>query len=114
LDIWDDLQHAKVLLNRLNDIVEHEPEQEANGSRLTPVRTIEGRVELKDVGFRYSLTSAPVLEGITLSVEPGTMVAIVGRSGSGKTTLVRCLSGLIEPTSGLIRYDGLDMRSLRY
>jgi ATP-binding cassette subfamily B protein len=114
LDIWDDLQYGKVLLNRLNDIVEHEPEQGHDAASLTPVRTIEGRIELQNVGFRYSPLSAPVLDGITLSVEPGTMVAIVGRSGSGKTTLVRCLSGLLEPTSGMIRYDHVDMRTLRY
>jgi ATP-binding cassette subfamily B protein len=114
LDIWDDLQYNKVLLNRLNDIVEHEPEQGHDASSLTPVRTIEGRVDLKNVGFRYSALSTPVLDGITLSVEPGTMVAIVGRSGSGKTTLVRCLSGLLEPTSGMISYDHVDMRTLRY
>ena len=114
LDIWDDLQYSKVLLNRLNDIVEHEPEQGNDRSALTPVRTIAGRVELKNVGFRYSPVSPPVLEGITLTVEPGTMVAIVGRSGSGKTTLVRCLSGLLEPTSGMISYDHVDMRTLYY
>ncbi len=114
LDIWDDLQYGKVLLNRLNDIVEHEPEQGVDGSALTPVETIQGRVELKNVGFRYSPFSPSVLDGITLSVEPGTMVAIVGRSGSGKTTLVRCLSGLLEPTSGMISYDHVDMRTLRY
>jgi ATP-binding cassette subfamily B protein len=78
------------------------------------VQTIEGRVELNNVGFRYSPFSPPVLEGITFSAEPGTMVAIVGRSGSGKTTLVRCLSGLLEPTTGVIKYDRVDMRTLRY
>ena len=55
-----------------------------------------------------------MLEGITLEVEPGTTVAIVGRSGSGKTTLVKCLSGLLEPTSGAILYDGVDLRELEY
>jgi ATP-binding cassette subfamily B protein len=114
LDIWDDLQYGKVLLNRLNDIVEHEPEQGADRAALAPVQTIEGRVELNNVGFRYSPFSPPVLEGITFSAEPGTMVAIVGRSGSGKTTLVRCLSGLLEPTTGVIKYDRVDMRTLRY
>jgi ABC-type multidrug transport system fused ATPase/permease subunit len=44
-----------------------------------------------------------VLDGITLAVEPGTTVALVGRSGSGKTTLVRVLAGLLEATDGTIR-----------
>jgi ATP-binding cassette subfamily B protein len=114
LAIWDELQYGSVLLNRLNDIVEQEPEQGADRSRLAPVRSIEGRIELKDLGFRYTPISPPVLDGITLTVEPGTTVAIVGRSGSGKTTLVRCLAGLLEPTEGAILFDGVDMRTLSY
>jgi ATP-binding cassette subfamily B protein len=42
------------------------------------------------------------------------MVAIVGRSGSGKTTLIKCLAGLLEPTEGTIRYDGVDLKTLNY
>jgi ATP-binding cassette subfamily B protein len=114
LAIWDELQYGSVLLNRLNDIVEQEPEQGADHSALLPVRSIEGRIELQDLGFRYTPISPPVLDGITLTVEPGTTVAIVGRSGSGKTTLVRCLAGLVEPTEGRIRFDGVDMRALSY
>jgi ATP-binding cassette subfamily B protein len=114
LAIWDELQYGSVLLNRLNDIVEQEPEQGADHSALLPVRSIEGRIELQDLGFRYTPISPPVLDGITLTVEPGTTVAIVGRSGSGKTTLVRCLAGLLEPTDGRILFDGVDMRALSY
>jgi ATP-binding cassette subfamily B protein len=103
-----------VLLNRLNDIVAEEPEQGADRSHLAAVPTREGRIRLDNVGFRYTPISPPILDGISLDIEPGKMVAIVGRSGSGKTTLVRCLAGLIEPTEGTIHYDGVDMRTLDY
>jgi ATP-binding cassette subfamily B protein len=112
LSIWDELQYGQVLLNRLNDIVDQEPEQ--GGLEVEAVPTLEGRVELEDLSFRYSPISPPILDGISLAIEPGTTVAIVGRSGSGKTTLVRCLSGLLEPTGGTINFDGVDMRRLSY
>ncbi len=114
LSTWDQLQFSSVLLNRLNDIVVEEPEQGADHSGLTPVRSLEGHIRLENLGFRYTPISPPILEGITLDVEPGTMVAIVGRSGGGKTTLVRCLAGLLEPTEGTIFFDGVDMRTLDY
>jgi HlyB family type I secretion system ABC transporter len=114
LAIWDQLQYSSVLLNRLNDIVTEEPEQGADRSRLTPVPSLEGRIRLENIGFRYTPISPPIIEGITLEVEPGTIVAIVGRSGSGKTTLVRCLAGLLEPTEGTVYFDGVDMRTLDY
>ena len=114
LSTWDQLQFSSVLLNRLTDIVGEEPEQGADRSRLSPVPSVEGRVRLENVGFRYTPISPPILEGVTLEVEPGTTVAIVGRSGSGKTTLARCLAGLLEPTEGTIRFDDVDMRTLDY
>jgi len=104
-----------VLLDRLNDIFEYEPEQGRDRSRLLPVRTLEGRVEFRNVGFRYGgAESPPILEGITMEVPPGKNVAIVGRSGCGKTTLVKCLAGLLEPTEGTILFDGIDMKALNY
>ena len=81
--IWDDFQYGTVLLNRLNDIVEHEPEQ--GSDRCAAARRCgrsRGGSSSSNVGFRYTPISPPILEGITLDVEPGTMVAIVGRSGS--------------------------------
>ena len=113
--LWDESQRASVLLNRLNDIVEQEPEQGDDHSRLRAVKTLAGKIQLRNLGFDYGgAVSVPVLEGITLEVEPGTTVAIVGRSGSGKTTLVKCLSGLLEPAAGAILYDGVDLRELEY
>jgi HlyB family type I secretion system ABC transporter len=113
--LWDQLQYSNVLLNRLNDILDQEPEQGADHSHLTPVPTLEGRVSLHRVGFHYSgPVEVPILTDLTLEVEPGTTIAIVGRSGSGKTTLVKCLAGLLEPTAGTILYDGVDLRTLEY
>jgi len=115
LSLWDHMQLASVLLDRLNDVFQQEPEQGRDRSRLTPVRSLEGRISLRGVGFRYGGPESPaILEGITLDVPPGKMVAIVGRSGSGKTTLVKCLAGLLEPTEGTIGYDGVDLKTLNY
>ena len=115
LGLWDNAQHSSVLLDRLNDVLEQEPEQGADRSRLLPVKTLEGRVHFQGAGFRYGGPESPqILEGITLEVPPGKMVAVVGRSGSGKTTLVKCLAGLLVPTEGTILYDGIDLKTLNY
>jgi ATP-binding cassette subfamily B protein len=115
LAVWDQLQYSSILLGRLNDILEHEPEQGDDHSALRPVPTLEGAIAFHGMGFHYAgPVPVPILQDITLEVAPGTSVAIVGRSGSGKTTLIKCLAGLFEPTSGSITYDGVDLRSLDY
>jgi ATP-binding cassette subfamily B protein len=115
LSTWDNLQVAKVRLRRLDDVLQQEPEQGADHSRLVPVRTLEGRISFKHVGFRYGGPESPrILDDITFDVIPNTRVAIVGRSGSGKTTLIKCFAGMLEPTEGTIFYDGLDLRTLNY
>ncbi len=115
LHVWDNLQHANVLLNRLEDILHEVPEQGSDRSRLMPVKSLEGRISFRQMGFRYGgPESQPILENVTVDIAPNTMVAIVGRSGSGKTTLIKCLSGLLEPTEGTILYDGIDLKTLNY
>ncbi len=113
--LWDSLQRATVLLNRLDDVLEQEPEQGHDRSRLRPVRSLSGHVTFRNLGFRYGGPEAPpILQGITLDVPPGKVIAIVGRSGSGKSTLAKCLAGLLEPTEGAILFDGLDLKTLNY
>ena len=115
LTMWDNWQLAAVMLTRMNDIFESEPEQGHDHSHLQPVRTLEGRVKFENLSFQYGgADSAKILEGISLDVQAGKCVAIVGRSGSGKTTLVRCLAGLQEPTEGSITFDGVDQKKLSY
>src|SRR5262249_17340682 len=115
LQTWDAWQQAQLLLNRLNDVFEPEPEQGFDRSALRSVRSLEGRVTFQNMSFRFGgPDSPPILENISLDVPSGKMVAIVGRSGSGKTTLIKCLAGLLEPSEGTIRYDGVDLKTLNY
>jgi len=115
LGVWDNLQNAVVLLNRLNDIFENEPEQGHDRSRLVPVGSLEGRIELRGVSFKYGGPESPdILKNITLDLAPGRMVALVGRSGCGKTTLIKLIAGLFEPTEGSIFFDNVDLKTLNY
>jgi subfamily B ATP-binding cassette protein MsbA len=71
--------------------------------------SIRGRIEFQRVCFRYPDTARPTLEDIDLTLESGTVTALVGRSGSGKTTLARLLPRFFHPTSGAIMLDGVDL-----
>jgi len=114
LGIWDDVQVSSVLLNRIADVLEHEPEQGEDHGRLLPVPTLEGRVQLVDLTYQPANCDEPVLAHLNLDVAPGTTVAIVGRSGSGKSTLLRLLAGLIEPTGGRVLFDRVESTLLSY
>ncbi len=115
LGVWDAMQLAAVLMNRLNDIFEQEPEQGHDRSRLVPVHSLEGRVELRGVSFKYGGPESPdILKNITLDLAPARMVALVGRSGCGKTTLIKLIAGLLEPTEGTILFDNVDLKTLNY
>lgn len=115
LGLWDRWQMASVLLARLGDVFDQEPEQGTDHTQLRPVPSMEGAIQLRDVGFHYATSpSAPILSEITLDVPAGTTVALVGRSGSGKSTLAKCLAGLLEITEGSIAYDGVDLRELHW
>ncbi|MEU5305440.1 ABC transporter ATP-binding protein [Streptomyces noursei] len=76
----------------------------------TPARA-EGRVEFTDVSFRYS-PDTPLIENLSLTVEPGSTVAIVGPTGAGKTTLGNLLMRFYEPDSGRILLDGTDTATM--
>jgi len=115
LGVWDAMQLAAVLLNRLNDIFEQEPEQGHDRSRLVPVHSLEGRVELRGVSFKYGGPESPdILKNITLDLAPARMVALVGRSGCGKTKLIKLIAGLLEQTEGTILFDNVDLKTLNY
>lgn len=73
---------------------------------------LTGKVEVRQVTFRYTPEAPKVLNGLSFTVEPGEFVAVVGSSGCGKSTLVRLLLGFESPTVGEILYDDRDFRNL--
>ncbi|MDX5379559.1 MAG: lipid A export permease/ATP-binding protein MsbA [Halomonas sp.] len=85
---------------------------EPDEGTLEPER-LHGRVELQDVHFRYGEDQPEVLKGIDIAIEPGEMVAIVGRSGSGKSTLAGLLPRFYRPTSGRVLIDEVPIDEYR-
>jgi len=71
-----------------------------------------GGVEVDNVTFTYPGASSPTLVDLSLRIEPGEIVALVGRNGAGKTTLVHLLARFYDPQRGSIRIDGIDLREL--
>ena len=65
-------------------------------------------IEIRNLQFRYGEDQPLALDGIDLDIPPGQWLALIGPNGSGKSTLARCLNGLLLPTGGSVRVDGLD------
>lgn len=74
---------------------------------------IVGRIEVKNLSYRYSEHESFIFKNINFVIEAGEAVAITGPSGCGKTTLLKCLMGLIEPTEGEILIDGNPLKTLK-
>ena len=72
---------------------------------------VQNEIQLKDVSYRYPGSTKDILKNITISIPKGETVAIVGESGSGKSTLVDLLPRFIDPSSGAILFDGVDIRN---
>jgi ATP-binding cassette subfamily B protein len=100
-----------VLLERAKPILEAIPEDD-DPNRLDP-GLLRGAVELEALRFRYTDAGPWVIDGLSLRIQPGEFVAVVGASGSGKSTLVRLLLGLEQPQQGLISFDGRPLERLR-
>lgn len=73
---------------------------------------ITGRAELKNVTFRYDPQSLPILDNVSIDIQPGEFVAIVGPSGAGKSSIFRLMLGFEEPEAGKVLYDGYHLKYL--
>ena len=107
-----ELQMIRAHLQRLVDVLEAAPEQEVQQVHAPP--RLSGRIRLDQVSFQYDPQGQKVLQDITVQIEAGQKVALVGRTGSGKSTLGKLLLGLCQPTEGEICYDDIPLHRLNY
>jgi ATP-binding cassette subfamily C protein LapB len=94
-------------INAMMELPPEGPEGEA-----LKLSRVEGRIEFRNLGFRYPGAPERALDGLSFSIEPGEHVALLGRVGSGKSTIARLILGLYPPEEGLIMVDGTDIRQL--
>ena len=105
-----DLQQADASIGRIEALLRTAPRLvDGPGVALPPGRLA---VELDGVSFGYA-EGAPVLRGVSVCLEPGRVLGVVGRTGSGKTTLTRLLLRFYDPQAGAVRLGGVDLRTVR-
>ena len=108
---YNGLHEGMAAGSRVFELLDIEPDiSDRPGAATMP--HIKGQVRFEGLGFEYQ-PGVPVLQDVSLTVEPGQTVAIVGPTGAGKTTLVSLLLRLYEPTAGRVLVDGHDIRSVQ-
>jgi ATP-binding cassette, subfamily B, multidrug efflux pump len=102
---------AEVCAERIVEALDTEPDVRPPASPVS-IGTARGRLELRDVEFKYPGAAQPVLHEVSLVAEPGQVTAIIGGTGSGKTTVVNLVPRLFDATGGAVLIDGVDVRDL--
>ena len=102
---------SNTALNTLNRVMQKPVERPLDSSFVSR-KGFKGKIEFKDVHFKYPDEERYALRGLSFKIEPGEHVAILGRIGSGKTTLERLILGLYQPDEGGVLIDGIDINQI--
>jgi ATP-binding cassette subfamily B protein len=100
------IKRGATSLGRINEILDVEPSIKSPESPRRPLLRARPAIEIRNLTFAYAV-DAPVLEGINLTIEEGTMVGILGRTGAGKSTLIKTLTRMVDPPPDTVRIYGI-------
>ena len=106
--LWQQFQQLSVSIERLADIL-NTPVEPGADARRPALPEIRGHIRFERVSFRYGPETPMVLQDLSLHIEAGTVVGVVGRSGSGKSTIAKLVQRLYVPGTGRILIDGYDL-----
>ena len=109
------IQEMRTQMERVEDVMEYPSDTYYNDNPLddeADYSKLLGNVELKNVTFGYSKLAEPLIRDFSMTMKPGSRVAFVGSSGCGKSTLAKLISGLYQPWSGEILFDGKPIRDI--
>jgi ATP-binding cassette, subfamily B, bacterial HlyB/CyaB len=104
--LWNDFQQVGISMSRLGDILNARTEVAGQKTRIP---RIAGAIEFDQVSFRYRPDAPDVIRAISLKIQPGEVIGIVGHSGSGKSTLTKLVQRLYVPDRGRVLVDGQDI-----
>ena len=108
--VWGEVSQAAGATERIVELLAEEPAIAAPARPVPLPRRAKGAIAFEEVSFAYQGEAGRVLRGVSLRVEPGERVALVGPSGAGKTTLFALLMRFYDPAAGAVRLDGVDLR----
>ena len=106
------LQEMRTDMERVEDVMQYpeDPNVVENAGTEEKLEKLKGNIELKNISFGYSRLAEPLIKDFSMTIKPGGRVAFVGTSGCGKSTLSKLISGLYQPWSGEILFDGKERK----
>ena len=111
------IQEMQTQMERIEDVMRYPADVPEEPEETDPVHErsaekLRGELDLDNISFGYSPLEPPLIENLSLHLEPGKWVALVGGSGSGKSTVAKLITGLYPPRSGEIRFDGVPIKDI--
>ncbi len=109
---WQQFEQVSESIQMVGDVVDRPTEQSVSESLNLPMPPMQGKVEFRDLAFRFADTGPLVLHGVNLEIPVGSFVGMVGGSGSGKSTLLKLLPRFYRPLEGKVLIDGTDINKV--